>query len=123
MGAGQRARPSSGADLACVALCAGSDCAKDQRKAFRRLAESLADAGVEVTRTRCLGVCHGPVAVVAPDAESPVVVQRLRKGGDRRRLLAVVGGGDPGAELDRDRHVPGRKRREKAERKARAAVA
>lgn len=59
-----------------IAVCAGSDCAADERKRFRRLRRAL--DGLDVVETKCLGVCHGPVAVLAPVSATPVVIERIK---------------------------------------------
>ncbi|MEM7139972.1 MAG: hypothetical protein AAF548_03005 [Actinomycetota bacterium] len=90
---GQRSERSVAAASLEVVLCSGSDCAKDERKAYRALAARLESSGVDVVRSTCLGVCHGPV-VVAADAEGrAVVVGKIRS--DRRRsevAEAIVAG-------------------------------
>lgn len=100
-----------------VALCAGSDCAKDRRKDFRRLRAGL--DGVDVVTTKCMGVCHGPVVVLGAQSETPVVVERIRSAKQVKALrrLARRGGSVP----DRLRVVTKPKKRRKAI--ARAQVA
>ncbi|MFP5321932.1 MAG: hypothetical protein ACLGIC_08805 [Acidimicrobiia bacterium] len=73
-----------------VAVCGGKDCARTRRDEHRALLEILAD--VEVVPTACLDVCDGPVAVLDPTGEAPVVVERVRKGKHRRALVDVLAG-------------------------------
>lgn len=103
-----------------VAVCGGSDCAKDERAAHRALVASLLTTGATVTRTKCLGMCHGPVAIVDPLGRhgTPVVVEKLRKPKHRDRLASIVGGADP----DGWKRVVTGKPARKALRKARASV-
>ena len=100
-----------------IAICAGPDCAKDRRKDFRRLRDGLGD--LDVVITKCMGVCHGPVAVLAADSESPVVIERIRSAKQVKavRRLARRGGDIP----DRLREVHKPKKRRKAIGRARAA--
>lgn len=78
-----------------IALCAGSDCAKDRRKDFRRLRAGL--DGCDVVMTKCMGVCHGPVAVLGAQTDRPVVIERIRSGKQVKaiRRLADHGGDVP----------------------------
>ena len=100
-----------------IAICAGSDCAKDRRKDFRRLRDGLREC--DVVTTKCMGVCHGPVAVLAADSESPVVIERIRSAKQVKALrrLARRGGDVP----DRLRQVQKPKKRRKAIARARMA--
>lgn len=102
-----------------IAICAGPDCAKDRRKDFRRLRDGLGDC--DVVTTKCMGVCHGPVAVLGADSERPVVVQRVRTAKQVKSLrrLARRGGDVP----DRLRQVTKPKKRRKALARARAQIA
>ncbi|MEM9711838.1 MAG: hypothetical protein AAGA17_06420 [Actinomycetota bacterium] len=74
----------------CVVLCAGSDCAKDERRAFRKLREAVRQSGLDVVPSRCLGVCNGPVVVVDPVGERPVVLRRVRRGAARRAVIDLA---------------------------------
>lgn len=69
-----------------ITVCAGPDCARDERKAYKDLVDRAQGAGVELCRTRCMKVCHGPVAILDVDG-SPVVVSRLRGAKDRAAVV------------------------------------
>lgn len=92
-----------------VVVCGGPDCAKDCRKDFRALVSTLRDAGVDHRTSKCLGVCHGPVAVVRrPDTE-PIVVRRIRKASARDGVVAVSEGAKPKRALTGKQLVDGKK--------------
>ena len=79
-----------------VAVCSGSDCAKDERAAHKALLRGLRDeSGIDVVTTKCLKLCHGPVAVLDVRG-TPVVVDKLRKP-KRRRAAIAAATGDPDA--------------------------
>lgn len=109
-------------DRPCVVLCGGDDCAVDEVSAHRKLRSALLDAGVAVVASPCLGVCHGPVAVVVVPAGQPVVLERLKKKRVRRAVVEAV----TGVRIDdarlRRHEVTSRKRRRKAVRRARGIV-
>lgn len=72
----------------CVLLCTGKECRR--RDDFRKLRNSLEEAGIRLEKVSCLGVCDGPVAaVVDTDAEIEVAV-RLRGKSKRKRVVAGV---------------------------------
>ncbi|MEM9607367.1 MAG: hypothetical protein AAGA99_08080 [Actinomycetota bacterium] len=104
---------------ACVVLCAGSDCAKDERTAFRKLRDVVRDSELEVVHSRCLGVCHGPVAVIDRAGEEPVVLRRIRRGAARRVVveLARTGRAQGAGEIS----VAGKKARRAIRRAAKAS--
>ncbi len=77
-------------DRPVVAVCAGKDCARDQRKQFRLLVDALDGLPGGIVKTKCMGLCNGPVAVVGPCSESPVVVRRIRKRPGRDAFLRLV---------------------------------
>lgn len=99
-----------------VLVCGGPDCAKDRRDDRKALVAACAEAGVAMRSTKCLGLCHGPVAVVVRPAGKPIVVERIRRRRHRRALVAVANG----RRLDRDvLRVPRKaKRRRRALRRA-----
>lgn len=76
-----------------MAVCSGKDCARDERKAHRSLRSVLSDDGLDVVPTKCLGVCHGPVAVVVSPSGRAVVVEKLKKKGRQRALADAVRSG------------------------------
>ncbi|MDJ0664830.1 MAG: (2Fe-2S) ferredoxin domain-containing protein [Acidimicrobiia bacterium] len=70
----------------CVLLCTGKDCRR--RKDFKKLRNSLEEAGIRLETVSCLGTCEGPVAaVVGPDAKIQIAV-RLRGKSKRERVVA-----------------------------------
>lgn len=101
-----------------VVLCSGSDCAKDERKAYRALRSQLSDADLVVERSECLGVCHGPVAVLVDHAGRSVVVKRVRTDKQRKRLVAAASEGRLGKARDAAPASPGDKKRKRALRRA-----
>lgn len=101
-----------------VVLCSGTDCAKDERKAFRSLVRRLDDAGVEMVQSRCLGVCSGPVAVVADDRGCAVVVKKVRSKTRRKRLASAITSGDLTGAAEAAPLVDKPKRRDRALRRA-----
>lgn len=108
------------AETPAVAVCAGSDCAKDERKRWRALVTELED--LDVVRTKCLGLCEGPVAVLAPESEKPVVVEGIK----RKHAATVADHARRGTRPGKDaglKVVTKKKRRAKAIEKARSGVA
>lgn len=101
-------------------LCVGSDCAADERSAHRKLREALCRQEVPVVDAPCLGVCHGPVAVVEPVGSSPVVVRRVRRGRARRAIVELGRSGRLGPDAT-ELSVDG-KRGRRAIRRARRAT-
>lgn len=100
-----------------VAICAGNDCAKDERTRFKALVAAL--EGLDVARTKCLDVCDGPVAVLDPAGEKPVVVEGIKSKHAPKVAKHARHGTRPkdGSKLN---VVTKKKKREKAIRKARA---
>lgn len=105
-----------------VVLCGGSDCAQDQRRSHQLLARRLDDVGIEFVRSRCLGVCRGPVAVVADERGSAVVVSKVRSKGRRKRLVAAIASGCLSDAADLASRVDDAKRRDRAIRRAGRSV-
>ena len=77
-----------------VVLCSGSDCAKDERVAYRALRNDLVDAGVCFDKSKCLGVCKGPVVVVG-DGPSATVLGGIRSPKARRAVVRACVADDP----------------------------
>lgn len=73
-----------------VMVCSGSSCRKGSEQ--RRLCEALAEAGLVVMPTGCLGVCNGPV-MAAPIKDRIEVVSRVRGSAGRRRVLSALEAG------------------------------
>jgi hypothetical protein len=99
-----------------VGLCAGKDCRRSRE--FEDLKATL--TGCTIVETRCLDICHGPVVIVEPLSEDPVVLSKLRAPKDARALQRVI---DGDAELSghlKKRRVLGSKRRSALRRASRA---
>lgn len=45
-------------------LCAGKDCFRKEKKAFKNLEDSAGNAGLQLHKIKCQGTCEGPTAVV-----------------------------------------------------------
>jgi hypothetical protein len=94
-------------DRPIVAMCAGKDCRK--RDEFAKVHHELSER-CDIVDLRCVGICSGPVVVVRPTSDQPLVFSKLRKKQQRRELVAVaVSNGKPSAVL-RSRSVSGSKR-------------
>ncbi len=91
-----------------VAMCEGKDCRK--RCGFDKLHDELVKR-CDVVDLGCVGICSGPVVVVRPTADEPLVFSKLRKKQHRRDLVAVaVSNSKPSREL-RSHSVSGSKRK------------
>lgn len=77
------------APLTPVVLCGGSSCRGRREREWERLADRLDQASLCVERSRCLGVCQGPVAIVTI-AGRQEVVPRLRSGKRQHRLVEAT---------------------------------
>ncbi len=91
-----------------MALCQGSDCAKDHWRDHERLVTSLTEHRVDILAVRCLGICEGPVAVVGAAGHQPVVIAEVRKAKHRDALAASAHGAALSKGLRR-RRVSGKK--------------
>lgn len=114
---GQSAKRASDVKLTAV-LCSGSDCAKDERSAYRALRRCLDEADVGVVRSKCLDVCHGPVMVVADDDGSAVVIEKVRSKRRRADVATAIADGRLGKVAAAAPVVDGGKRQRVALRKA-----
>lgn len=94
-------------DRPVVALCAGKDCAK--RCEFAKIRATLR-AEHDVVELACVGICSGPVVVVRPEADKPVVLSKLRTKRDRERLVALIASGKAPRGAMKDRVVSKSKR-------------
>ena len=95
MGASKLSVTASG--VTTVALCAGKDCRK--RKEFGTLRNDL-DGRCDVVELTCVGICSGPVVVVAPASKQPLVFAKLRTKQDRRAVVELaLRGGKPAKRL------------------------
>lgn len=72
-----------------VALCAGKDCRK--RCEFAKIRDAL-DAQCDVVELRCVGLCNGPVVVIDPACDKPVVYSKLRSKRQRKLVIAAAAG-------------------------------
>ena len=106
-------------DRPVVVVCGGKDCAR-KRAEEHRLLLGVLGGDVEVVPTSCLDICSGPVAVLDATGDSPVVVEKVRKGKHRRAVVAHLQGADGGKPL-RSRQVRGKAAR-KAAKKARRSL-
>ena len=91
-----------------VAVCVGKDCRRSD--GHGPLVDDLDAVGV-VIEVRCLDHCRGPIVVLDPDDEKPVVLERIRSQKQRRDLVAVVDEGVPLSGRLRNRRVRGSNRR------------
>lgn len=73
-----------------MALCAGKDCRK--RCEFAKVRTTLRRAH-DVVELSCVGICDGPVVVVRPDQNKPVVLSKLRTKRDREQLMTLIASG------------------------------
>lgn len=90
-----------------VAMCAGKDCRA--RKEFPAVRKELAACG-DLLQVDCLGLCAGPVVVVAPAADQPVVISKVRSKQQRRDLVRLVADDGRLTKSLRNRRVDGSKR-------------
>lgn len=91
-----------------VAMCAGKDCRK--RCEFAKMHDELAER-CDVVDLGCVGICNGPVVVVDPAAEQPLVLSKLRKKQHGRLVSELATSGSrPGGGL-RSHVVTGSKRK------------
>lgn len=88
-----------------VAMCAGKACRG--RAEHEPLRERLA-AETDLGRFRCVGVCAGPVVVVTPPGDAPVVVARVRSPKAQRDVVRLLRG-RPLSDRLRRRRVGGSK--------------
>ena len=72
-----------------VVVCGGSACRGRREQDWERLRDRLDDAGLCAERTKCLGICEGPVAIVTIEGRQEVVAG-LRSGKRQRRLIDAV---------------------------------
>lgn len=79
------------AHLTPVVLCGGSSCRGKREREWEHLVDRLDQAALCVERSKCLGVCDGPVAIVTIAGRQEVVA-RLRKGKRQRRFVEAATG-------------------------------
>ena len=105
-------------DTLTTILCSGSDCAKEERKAYRALWSCLHGVGASIVKSKCLDVCHGPVVVVADADGRVIVIEKIRTRARREELADAIASGQPGKVAKAALVMPKGKRRSKALRKA-----
>jgi len=92
-------------------VCGAKSCRREE--GYDELHRDLA-AVADVVTVRCLDVCAGPVVVVAPASDGPIVLRRMRTRKRRRDLVALVLAGGARPQMTsrlREREVRGRRRR------------
>lgn len=99
-------------------LCSGSDCAKEERAAYRALSACLHDVGASIVKSKCLDVCHGPVVVVADTEGRATVIEKIRTKERRKQLAEAIASGQPDKVARGASVVAKGKRHSKALRKA-----
>ena len=99
-------------------LCSGSDCAKEERNAYRALWSCLHNVGASIVKSKCLDVCHGPVVVVADAEGRATVIEKIRTKERRKQLAEAIASGQPDEVVRGASVVAKGKRRSKALRKA-----
>ena len=114
---GQTNEQCSEASLTTI-LCSGSDCAKEERAAYRALSACLHDVGASIVKSKCLDVCHGPVVVVADAEGRATVIEKIRTKERRKQLAEAIASGQPDEVVRGASVVAKGKRRSKALRKA-----
>ena len=95
-------------------LCAGKDCFRNERTAFKKLEAAATNAGLDLAKIACQGSCKGPTAVV-PTADGPRWFEDLGSTKAQRDLVAFATGNGATKTL-RKRELTG-KRKKKAARK------
>src|SRR5829696_8014723 len=90
-----------------VALCAGKDCR--HRREFEEMKSALGQ--YTIVETRCLDICHGPVMILDPLSDEPVVLSKLRSSKDVRDVQRLMAGSTKLTARLRKRRVLGSKRR------------
>ena len=89
---GQINKQCSAASLTTI-LCSGSDCAKEERAAYRALSACLHDVGASIVKSKCLDVCHGPVVVIADAEGRATVIEKIRTKERRKQLAEAIASG------------------------------
>ncbi len=93
-------------------LCAGKDCFRNERAAFKKLEAAATNAGLELARVTCQGSCKGPTAVV-PTADGPRWFENLGSKKARRDLVAFATGEGTTKTL-RNRELAGKRKKKAA---------
>jgi hypothetical protein len=103
-------------DQALVGWCVGKDCRRDGAAATRRLLEQHCT----IVELPCLDVCSGPIAVIDPTGDRPVVLRKVRSKKVVTDLVDHVVDAAPMSDRLRQRQVAGAKRDKARRRIARA---
>jgi hypothetical protein len=90
-----------------VGVCVGKDC----RRSHEFAAMQGALSRCQVIETRCLDICDGPVVILQPLSDEPIVLSKLRSGKDVRDLNRLVNGEIKLSARLKKRRVLGSKRR------------
>jgi hypothetical protein len=99
-----------------VAICTGRSCRK--RDGAAALRDAVAGSG-RVVDSSCLSICKGPVVVLDPLGDVPLVLSKVRSRKAIRDVGRVVAGRPPSRRL-RERTVTGSKRDKAVHRAIRA---
>lgn len=97
-------------------LCAGKDCFRNERAAFKKLEASATNAGLRLTTVACQGSCKGPTAVV-PTADGPRWFEDLDSTKAQRDLVAFASGADA-TKILRSRELTGKRKKKAAQKLA-----
>ncbi len=105
-------------DRPLVAMCSGKDCRT--RGEYGKVRAEL-DRHCELLDLKCIDICSGPVVVVAPTSDTPVVLSKLRSKQHRKHLLAMLSS-DGTMSKDLRALTVGKKKREATLRRVRRAL-
>jgi hypothetical protein len=105
-------------DQPLVAMCAGKDCRT--RCEYGKVRAEL-DRHCELIDLKCVDICAGPVVVVRPTSDSPVVLSKLRSKQHRKHLLGMLSS-DGAISKDLRGLAVGKKKREATLRRVRRAL-
>ncbi len=98
-------------------MCTGKSCRRRPESAALR--DALAGHG-EVVETSCLSICKGPVVVVDPLGDVPLVLANVRSAKAIRDVRRMVADGRPPSRRLRERAASGSKRTKSVQRAIRA---
>lgn len=103
-----------GTDQPCLLLCAGKDCYRKERSAFKKLEAEAGNAGLVLTKIKCQGSCKGPTAVV-PTESGPRWFEAVDSPNRRDDLIRfAVSGAEPSRRLAK-RELTGKRKRKAAD--------
>jgi len=101
-----------------IAMCTGKSCRR--RPESSALHDALA-GHADVVDTSCLSICKGPVVVVEPRGDAPLVLASVRSAKAIRDVSRMVADGRPPSRRLRERAAAGNKRTKAVQRAIRAA--